>query len=412
MMMFRRAALRLIVGATAGTAGAGIGVSSAAADQAVKVGVDVLLTGVGAPRGALLRDAVLLAFEEANAAHTLPGATIEVVIYDDSTTGRYDPAQAAANARKMVADRQVVAVVGPQYSDAGKAMTPILSEGGLATITPGASNPDLTDPKFAAQYRPAGKPIFFRMVTTDAYQGPNLANYFKNALNMNSVFVLDDGSLYGVGTADAFQARAEQKGIKVLGRDRLDPRATEYTEVLRKVSQLSPDGLYYGGTQQAGGKLVKQAHEIIPNAIKGTGDSLVDRGILTTVGFPSLEGWYFTDAAPNLMAADKAQDFIKRYQAMFGLPPYNYAICAYDAALVIIDAMQRLTAAGTPVTREAMRDAIQSAKVETLQGLVSFDENGDLTDHTVSLYQVKKDPNHLLDDMRYQARYLGVAPPS
>jgi branched-chain amino acid transport system substrate-binding protein len=50
--------------------------------------------------------------------------------------------------------------------------------------------------------------------------------------------------------------------------------------------------------------------------------------------------------------------------------------------------------------------------VETLQGLVSFDENGDLTDHTVSLYQVKKDPNHLLDDMRYQARYLGVAPPS
>jgi hypothetical protein len=97
----------------------------------------------------------------------VPGATIEVVIYDDSTAGRYDPAQAAANAHRMVADRQVVAVVGPQYSDAGKAMTPILSEGGLATITPGASNPDLTDPKFAAQYRRAGKPIFFRMVTTD-----------------------------------------------------------------------------------------------------------------------------------------------------------------------------------------------------------------------------------------------------
>jgi len=112
-----------------------------------------------------------------------------------------------------------------------------------------------------------------------------------------------------------------------------------------------------------------QAHEIIPKAIKGTGDSLVDRDILTTVGFPSPEGWYFTDAAPNLMAADKAQDFIKRFQARFGLPPYNYAICAYDAALVIIDAMQRLTAAGTPITREAMRDAIQSAKVETLQGV-------------------------------------------
>ena len=51
-----------------------------------------------------------------------------------------------------------------------------------------------------------------------------------------------------------------------------------------------------------------------------------------------------------------------------------------------------------------MRDAIQSAKVETLQGLVSFDENGDLTDHTVGLYQVKKDPDHPLNDMRYQLR--------
>jgi branched-chain amino acid transport system substrate-binding protein len=74
--------------------------------------------------------------------------------------------------------------------------------------------------------------------------------------------------------------------------------------------------------------------------------------------------------------------------------------------------MRRLTAAGTPITREAMRDAIQSAKVETLQGMVSFDMNGDLTDHTISLYQVKKDPDHPLDDMRYQSRYVGVAPPS
>jgi branched-chain amino acid transport system substrate-binding protein len=248
------------------------------------------------------------------------------------------------------------------------------------------------------------------MVTTDAYQGPNLANYFKSALNVNSVFVLDDGSYYGVGTADAFQARAEQKGIKVLGRDRLDPKATEYTELLKKVSQLSPDALYYGGSP--GEKLVTHAHETMPNAIKGTGDSLIDRRILTTVGFPALEGWYFTDAAPNLMAADKAQNFIKHFQAKFGLPPYNYAICAYDAALVIIDAMQRLTAAGTPITREAMHDAIQSAKVETLQGVVSFDENGDLTDHTVSLYQMKKDPDHPLDDMRYQSRYVGLAPAS
>ena len=62
-------------------------------------------------------------------------------------------------------------------SGSGKAMSPILSQGDLATITPSSTNPDITDPKFAGQYRPKGKPIYFRTVTTDAFQGPNMANY-------------------------------------------------------------------------------------------------------------------------------------------------------------------------------------------------------------------------------------------
>src|SRR6202012_2751845 len=105
---------------------------------------------------------------------------------------QYDPAQAATNARKMVADKEVVAAIGPQMSGAGKAMTPILSQGGLAAITPSSTNPDIPDPKFAEQYRPAGKPIYFRTVTTDAFQGPNLANYFVDVLKVKTMFGLDD----------------------------------------------------------------------------------------------------------------------------------------------------------------------------------------------------------------------------
>ena len=81
-------------------------------------------------------------------------------------------------------------------SGAGKAMAPILSQGDLATITPSSTNPDITNPKFAAQFRPAGKPIYFRTVTTDAYQGPNMANYFAEKLQVKSVYVLDDSGAY------------------------------------------------------------------------------------------------------------------------------------------------------------------------------------------------------------------------
>ena len=56
-------------------------------------------------------------------------------------------------------------------------------------------------------------------------KGPNMANFFADNLQVKSVYVLDDSGAYGVGMADSFQAQAEKKGIKVLGRDRLDPKA-------------------------------------------------------------------------------------------------------------------------------------------------------------------------------------------
>ncbi len=164
-----------------------------------------------------------------------------------ATAGQYDPAQAATNARKMVADKDVVASIGPQMSGAGKAMTPILSQGGLATITPSSTNPDITSPKFADQYRPAGKPIYFRTVTTDAFQGPNMANFLAEKLKVKSVYILDDSGAFGVGIADSFQKQAEAKGIKVIGRDRLDPKAADYTAILTKIKSLNPEALYYGG---------------------------------------------------------------------------------------------------------------------------------------------------------------------
>ena len=178
----------------------------------------------------------------------------------------------------MVADKEVVAAIGPQMSGAGKAMTPILSQGGLATITPSSTNPDITSPKFAEQYRPAGKPIYFRTVTTDAYQGPNMANFLAEKLKVKSVYVLDDSGAFGVGVADSFQKQAEAKGIKVVGRDRLDPKAADYTAILTKIKSLSPEAIYYGGVTQAGVKLAKQSYDIIPNVIKAGPDGMVQFG--------------------------------------------------------------------------------------------------------------------------------------
>jgi branched-chain amino acid transport system substrate-binding protein len=411
-MLTRRATTQLL--ATTALAAAIGGVPAFAADKVVKVGLDLSLTGADAESAGRIKNGALMAFDQINAKNEIPGYKLDVLVLDDgtATAGQYDPAQAATNARKMVSDKEVVAAIGPMMSGAGKAMAPILSQGNLATITPSSTNPDITNPKFADQFKPAGKAIYFRTVTTDAFQGPNMANYFADDLKVKSVYVLDDSGAYGVGIADSFQAQAEKKGMKVLGRDRLDPKAADYTTVLTKIKSLNPDALYYGGVSQAGVKLAKQSYDIIPKAIKAGGDGMYSAEMLSAVGFPAAENWYATIASPHT-SEDKAADaWVKEYRSKYNLVPTDYSITAYDAALVIADAVKRVVADKKEVNRDNVRDYIQTAKVPTLQGTVSFDSNGDLMDRTISVFQIKKDTNFAADDMLHQYHYVGVAPQS
>src|SRR5262249_40860339 len=152
-----------------------------------------------------------------------------------------------------------------------KAMTPILSEADLATITPSSTNPDITDPKMAGQFNPKGRTIYFRTETNDAYQGPNMPSFFAHNLKVKTIYIVDDSAGYGVGIADSFQRQAEKIGIKVLGRDQLNPKEADYTTILTKIKALKPEAIYYGGVAQAGVKLAKQAYDIVPDMIKGGG---------------------------------------------------------------------------------------------------------------------------------------------
>ncbi|HVC50797.1 MAG TPA: branched-chain amino acid ABC transporter substrate-binding protein [Stellaceae bacterium] len=408
-MLSRRAVIiQLPAAALAATSGA----RAFAAEKAVTVGITLPLTGADADDALLIKNGAMLAIDDANAKGGIGGYKINVMVLDNgtATAGQYDPAQAATNARKLVSDQGVVANIGPQMSGDGKAMSAILSQGDLATITPASTNPDITDPKFAGQYRPAGKAVYFRTVTTDAFQGPNMANYFAKTLKVKKVYVVDDSGAYGVGMANAFEAQAKKAGMTVLGHDQLDPKEADYTTILTKVKGLSPDGLYYGGVAQAGVKLVKQSYDILPKIIKGGGDGMYSSSVLKGAGFPAVEGWYATIAAPYVFDKPEVETWVKRFTAKYGRAPEGYSITAYDAALVILDALKRVAASGKPVTRSAMRDAIQSSQVHTLQGVVSFDGNGDIKNRIVSVFKCEKNAKYPLDDVLHQFKYLGVAP--
>jgi branched-chain amino acid transport system substrate-binding protein len=385
-----------------------------AQEKVVKIGMTLPLTGADAEDATLIKNGAMMAIDEANAAGGVAGYKIGAVVYDDgtATAGQYDPAQSATNTKKLISDPQVVACVGPQMSGSGKAMSPILSEADMATITPSSTNPDITNPNMAAQFRPKQKAVYFRTVTTDAYQGPNRANYFKQKLKVKTVYILDDSGAYGVGIANAFEAQAKKDGIQILGHDQLDPKEADYTTSLTKIKALNPDALYYGGVAQAGVKLAKQAADVIPNMIKAGGDGVAGGSFLKGGGFPAIEGWYATNAGPHLTEAPVAAKFVKTFQEKYHAAPDDYSITAYDAAKVILAAVAEVAKSGKEMNRSNIRDAIQNSKVETLQGTVAFDQNGDILDRTVSVFQYRHDDKYPADDIVHQLKYLEAAPQS
>src|SRR5205814_622473 len=189
--------------------------------KVVKIGLSLPVTGADADGADAILKGAQMAITEINARGGVGGYKLEAVVFDSATptAGQYDPSPAATNYKKFIADSVVMAAVGPVMSGEGKAISPILSEADMATITPSSTNPDITDPKMAGQFRPKGKAVYFRTVTTDAYQGPNMANYYKVKLHVKTVFILDDSGAYGVGLANAFENQAKKIGIEVLGHD-------------------------------------------------------------------------------------------------------------------------------------------------------------------------------------------------
>lgn len=359
--------------------------------SSIEIGINLPFTGADAADAANIRDGALMAVDDINARGGIGGKImIQPVIKDDGTVaaGQYDPAQAATNTKQFVADPSVMAVVGPQMSGSGKAMSPIASAANLMLITPSSTNPDITDPQYASQYRPNGKAVYFRTVTTDAYQGPFMANYAAEVLGLKSVYILDDTGAYGEGIANSFEQQAIAKGINVLGHDKLDPKESDYTTVLTKIAALNPDGLYYGGVQQAGVKLARQANDIMPGIPKMGGDGMYSVSFPQDAG-PASENWYATIAAPDTVDQPEAQDWVGRYQAKYGRAPQDYALTAYDAVLVVDDTITRIVNDGQPITRENVRDYALQTNLPTLQGVISFDQNGDLKDKIISVFQVK-----------------------
>ncbi|HLG72043.1 MAG TPA: branched-chain amino acid ABC transporter substrate-binding protein [Chloroflexota bacterium] len=375
--------------AASGATASGAAAAALPPGSTVTIGVELPMSGGEAANGVPTSDGVKLAVDQANAKSGMK-YKYQVQILDDAVNGKHDPAQGAKNIQQFIADKNVMGVVGPFNSNVAQAEIPLTNEAGLVQISPANTNPDLTKTDAAKDLRKAhpDQISYFRVCTTDDFQGPAGADYAFKTLNKKAVFIVDDNETYGKGLADEFEKRFTSDGGKVLGHEHLSANQQDFKALLTKAKATNPDLIYYGGvTTTGGGLLRKQMTDVGMQQITMMGgDGIVEDEFIKEAGSAG-QGTWGTVAAPIADKLPEAQDFIKAYNAKYTQPADKigaYSASGYDAANIIIQAVENAGA-----SRPAVRAYVAGLKdFKGALGTYGFDQFGDTTDKIISLWSV------------------------
>ncbi|AXK65157.1 branched-chain amino acid ABC transporter substrate-binding protein [Burkholderia sp. IDO3] len=377
--MEMKSGLKVLCGAV--TLASGVVATGVHAQTVVKIGSAAPLTGGMAHVGKDNENGARLAIEEINAQGLVIGGQ-KITLQLDAQDDGGDPRQATQVAQKLVDDK-VVAVVGHLNSGTTIPASKIYSDAGIVQISPSATNPAYTQQGFRTTYR---------MVGTDAQQGPALAKYAAGPLKVKTLAVVDDSTAYGQGLADQFQKAAEALGIKVLSHDATNDKAIDFRAILTKIKGENPDAIMVGGMDPTGGPFARQARQLGLRARILGGDGMC------TEKMPSLAG----DAAGNVVCSEagKALEkmpqgaaFAVKYEKRFGEPIQIYAPFSYDAVYIVVDAMKRANSCDPAKILAAM----PGTNFGGVTGQTSFDAHGDLSHGVITLYTYKNGKKTILD---------------
>ncbi|AKJ70111.1 branched-chain amino acid ABC transporter substrate-binding protein [Pandoraea thiooxydans] len=358
--------------------------TTAAADsdvQVVKIGHVAPLTGEIAHLGKDNENGARLAIEDINKKGlVIDGKKIKLELDAQDDAG--DPRTATQVAQKLV-DDHVVAVVGHLNSGTTIPASKIYSDAGIVEISPSATNPAYTQQGFKTAYR---------VVATDAQQGPALANYGFKTLHAKSVAIVDDATAYGQGLADEFEKTAKADGMKVLSHDETNDKATDFRAILTKIKGERPDIIMYGGMDATGGPFAKQAKELGINGKVLAGDGVCTDKVAELAG-DAINNIVCSEAGMALSKMPKGAEFEKEYEARFHQPIQIYAPFTYDAVGIIVDAMKRANSTDPAKILAAM----PATNYDGVIGNVQFDSKGDLKQPVITLYDYKDGKKTVLD---------------
>ena len=293
-----------------------------------------------------------------------------------------DPAQAATVAPQFVSNSDIQAVVGPAGSQEVEAVGSIYGNAGMAFISPSATATNLTE----------DFDTFFRVVPTDADQGPTDATYMAEELGAQNVLIIDDQSSYSTGLADSTAAALEEAGVTV-SRESVSQDQTDFSALVSAVAD-DTDVVFLpwqvaANAQLFGNQLAEQGKDAV---IFGSD------GLFSPDDF-KIAGSYVSSFAPDITGLDdpEIQELATAFEEEYG-DFGTFGPPTFAATTVVMEAATAVCESGEEPTREAILEQMPETNLEEsiLGQPITFTENGDIEDATFFIFQVAEDGSYEL----------------
>ncbi len=368
----------------------------------IVIGADLPLSGTDGALGQPVLAGIRFAIQQEG---RLRGYDVALAAYDDTVQGTHDPDAGVIDLRRLIANPQVLGVIGPFNANLAVAEIPIAARNSMVLISPATTNECLTK-KFAyceglASRLHGDLPVsFFRVSATDDLQGPAMAGYAFTTLGLKRVAVISDSTIYGRSLADGFQDRYITLGGSITMRFDYDPTTQfEFSGVLQQARRAGADGIYFGGITANGGcKLRAQMADNMPaGAVELGGEGFaLDAQCIQDAGL-NAAGMYGTLVSVNAADVPAAASIVQQFRRAHPNPE-DYSVFTfpgYDAARVLLAAIARAIDArgGTLPSREEVRAQVAATEgFPSTVGAVSFDAAGDSSLRYVSIYATRGVP--------------------
>lgn len=344
---------------------------SAYAADVIKIGVAGAHSGELRSYGLPTLEAANLVVNDINARGGILGKKVVVVEGDDACKP-----EVAANVASKLATDGVSVVLGHICSGATKTGLGIYKEAKIITMSPSATNTDLT---LSGTY-----PNFFRTIGSDDYQAKIMTDFALKKLRLTTFAIIHDKADYGKDVAESAKRYLESKGAKVVLFEGITPGAVDYSAIVQKIKRSKAQMVVYGGYHPEAAKIVMGMRNKKMKTLFISDDGVKDDTFIKVAG-KSAEGVYATgpsDTSKNPMAVAANE----QHRKVYGADPGAFYLNAYAAALCLLQAIDK---AGS-TDFNAVSKALRTNWFDTPLGKISFDKNGDAKGIGFAVYQVRQ----------------------